>query len=199
MNLSQIPCWAKKLDTREYILFHSHTVYSPSQKKISAYGCVLTGCVTNKHKKVITIMIKIGVIFGGKKVIVSGWAAQKESWSASAVPFFNLGDSCLSSFFAINLVFCFVHFAMLYFTNVQKDRGKKNSSNSVDDNSLLNTWHLAGPWRFILYPSTLPNSLCLSKVLRQLVNKIRKRQVKPSVNPPWDRRCWKRTTHFSEV
>ena len=63
-------------------------------------------------------MIKIEVIFGGKKVIGSGWAAQEDSWSASAVLFFNLGDGCLSSFFVINLVFCFVHFAMLYFTIV---------------------------------------------------------------------------------
>lgn len=49
---------------------------------------MLTGCVTNKHEKVITITIKIVAVFGGRKVIVSEWAAQEESWSASAVLFF---------------------------------------------------------------------------------------------------------------
>lgn len=62
-----------KTDTRENVLCHSIHMKFETQlsKRFTACGCVLRQYTTDKHKKVITIRVKI-VVFGGKKVVSRG-------------------------------------------------------------------------------------------------------------------------------
>ena len=117
-----------------------------------------------KHqKKVIAVRVKIVIILGVEKVMVSGGHCKESSWGSSTVLHFNLGDGCLSFLFMINhcflscLFFCIVfHY---YFKN-QKENPIK--CHQVNEGVLLSAWHLMALKCsfYIALPST---NLSLSK------------------------------------